>query len=309
MSINKNGQNEYSASYTISTHNGSSVARQHNLRNGKVVSKEDHIRINGIHETWLDIKPSLAYQKLFGAAVAEYNQLQIERGHSERQIKSYYKKVQDDKQKHAVYEMIIGIGSYDHHPDEQTSKQIMMNFCKTWKQRNPNLIMIGCYYHADEIGVCHTHIDYIPIATKLTRGMHTQSSLTRALNQMGYETKSTHDTAQIQWERDQNSELERLCREHGLDIVHSDIENQKHLDMKEYRQRKQIEELERRNAELERKNLEMEAWIQQQKQIVEKDKQKAKELYIQAKTFAEHTITIAESQTSSSCKEHDLHVI
>jgi len=39
---------------TISTHNGSAVRREHNIRNEKVVSKEPHIDPNGIHETWID---------------------------------------------------------------------------------------------------------------------------------------------------------------------------------------------------------------------------------------------------------------
>ena len=38
---------------TIATHNGSQVARQHNLRNPKVIAKEDHIDPNGHFEVWL----------------------------------------------------------------------------------------------------------------------------------------------------------------------------------------------------------------------------------------------------------------
>ena len=41
---------------TISTHNGSQVARQHNLRNPKVIAKEDHIDPNGHFEVWLEHK-------------------------------------------------------------------------------------------------------------------------------------------------------------------------------------------------------------------------------------------------------------
>ena len=40
---------------TIATHNGSQVARQHNLRNPKVIAKEDHIDPNGHFEVWLEI--------------------------------------------------------------------------------------------------------------------------------------------------------------------------------------------------------------------------------------------------------------
>lgn len=43
----------------ISTHNGSQVARQHNLRNPKVITKEDHIDPNGHFEVWLDEDPKI----------------------------------------------------------------------------------------------------------------------------------------------------------------------------------------------------------------------------------------------------------
>ena len=42
---------------TIATHNGSQVARQHNLRNPKFICKEDHIDPNGHFEVWLDEDP------------------------------------------------------------------------------------------------------------------------------------------------------------------------------------------------------------------------------------------------------------
>ena len=54
---------------TISTHNGSQVARQHNLRNPKVIAKEDHIDPNGHFEVWLEHKGTglLCWSKKDGA--------------------------------------------------------------------------------------------------------------------------------------------------------------------------------------------------------------------------------------------------
>ena len=239
--------------YTISTHNGSSVARQHNLRNKKVVSKEEHIDAEGVHKTWLDIKPQDAYKRLFDEARLKYNAEQKEKGHPERQINDYYKKICEDKKKHPVYEMIIQIGSYNEHPDPQTCRQILNEFVKSWKDRNHNLALIGAYYHEDE-GTPHVHLDYIPVAFNLDRGMERQTALVKALNQMGYETTGIHDTAQIQWEKDQNKELERLCIARGLEIEHPEIERQEHMKIAEYRQQKRIEELERKNAELQAQN-------------------------------------------------------
>ncbi len=148
--------------YTISTHNGSKVARQHNLRNPKVVSKEEHIDIKRIHETWLGEKPETPYARIFGEAVKIYNAEQKEKGHSERQIHDYYHKIKQDKQKRAVYEMVIIVGSFDNHPTESVSKQILKEFVDDWKNRNPNLELIGAYYHEDE-STPHCHLDYIPV--------------------------------------------------------------------------------------------------------------------------------------------------
>lgn len=236
--------------YTISTHNGHNPARQHNLRNEKVVAKESHIDKQGIHKTWLDIKPADAYKKIFGEAVEKYNILQKEKGHPERQIKDYYKKIADDKKKHPVYEMIIGIGSYKNHPDPKVCRKILNEFCKSWNDRNPNLRLIGAYYHQDEQGAPHVHLDYIPVANGFNRGMERQSALVKALNQMGYETEHSHNTAQIKWEKAQNEELERICKTHGLEIQHPDREKQEHMKIQDYKLKKRIEELEQKNHEL-----------------------------------------------------------
>lgn len=95
----------------------------------------------------------------------------------------------------------------------------MKEFVQGWKERNPNLELIGAYYHADEQGSPHVHLDYIPVAHGYTRGMETQTGLVRALGEIGYQ-KVGKETAQIQWERSENAELERICRAHGISVEH-----------------------------------------------------------------------------------------
>ena len=58
---------------TVVAHNGSAAHRDHNIRNEKVVRKEEHIDPNGIHENWIDEKPRDAYDRIFGGAVDRYN--------------------------------------------------------------------------------------------------------------------------------------------------------------------------------------------------------------------------------------------
>ena len=231
--------------YTIATHNGSAVARDHNIRNEKIVSKEKHINPDGIHETWIDEKPRQAYERLFGQAVEDYNNKQTR---TDRKISSYYNDICKDAKKHPVYEMIVSIGNRDNAIDEQTGKQILREFVDSWGDRNPNLELIGAYYHADEEGVPHVHCDYVPVAHGYTRGMETQTGLVKALGEMGFQ-KQGKATAQILWEHRENDTLETLCKARGLIIEHPLEENRVHLHTDDYKARQQLTEVQQ---ELER---------------------------------------------------------
>ena len=229
---------------TISTHNGSAVAREHNVRNYKVVSKEPHIDLNGLHETWIDEPVRQAYERLFGEAVAEYNAKQ---SRPERRISSYYNDICKDKKKHPVYEMIIGI--YGKNEDgtsicsAEQGKEIMREFVDTWKQRNPNLALIGAYYHADEEGEPHVHLDYIPVAHGYSRGLQTQTGLVKALEEQGI-TKTGKETAQILWEKQENDYLTALCESAGLTVNHPRAEGRMHLDTQTLKLKTRAEQLE-----------------------------------------------------------------
>ena len=236
--------------YTISTHNGSTVSRQHNLRNPKVVSKQPHVRKDGVHETWLDRSPRQVYRELFGAAQEEYNQKQLAAGRPDRCIKSYYDEVAKDAKKHPVYEMIVTVGNRDTHPDPVLAKEILRDFVENWKSRNGSLELIGAYYHADEEGVAHVHVDYVPVATGYKNGMTIQNGLVKALNAMGFETRSSRDTAQIQWEHRENQHLEQLCRQRGLEIERPLEDGRKHIATEQYKAEMALKEAEAKRDEL-----------------------------------------------------------
>lgn len=227
---------------TISTHNGTQAHQNHNIRDEKCVSKEPHIDPNGEHETWHHENVRDAYHRLFDEAQKEYNDKQKR---DDRKIDDYYTKIQNDKQKNPCYEMIIGVYG---NGDKQTEKEIMREFVNTWQERNPNLELIGAYYHADEKGEPHCHIDYIPIAYNCTRGMEVQTGLNAALKEQGIEKGSFRDTPQIQWERQQNQYLERLCRDRGIEVEHPQRglereERAEHLDTIEYKLQAKEKEL------------------------------------------------------------------
>ena len=241
---------------TISTHNGSQVARQHNLRNPKVIAKEDHIDPNGHFEVWLDEDPKAAYERLFGEAVRAYNAKQKR---EDRQITDYYKQICEDSKKKPVYELIIGI--YGKKADgtpicsKNDGKRILRAFTEDWERRNPHLKLCGLYYHCDEsVGVNgsqvgHVHIDYIPVGDGFTRGMATQSSLSKALEQQGFQSQGINNTAQMQWEARENQFLATLCAHAGLEVVRGKG-GKEHLDTTTYKKVKELQELQEQQAEL-----------------------------------------------------------
>lgn len=218
---------------TIATHNGSVLSQGHNRRDEKYTSKDGHVEKNGRIEIWKDEDIKEAYSKIFGSAQEEYNKKQKPC----RKINDYYSKVKNDKQKHLCYEMIIGIYHEPNISDEE-KKAIMKRFVDTWQKRNPQMELIGAYYHADEKGEPHVHIDYIPVA-KQERGMALQNGFKKACIQMGFENnKGIHLTPQAQWTREQNKYLERLCNEKGIKVEH-DVEKKEHLSVREYQEVKE----------------------------------------------------------------------
>ena len=221
--------------YTISTHNGSKIRRQHNLRNPNVVAKQAHIREDGVHETWYDQKPQDAYREIFDEAQEEYNRHQREIGRPGRCIKSYYSEICKNSKKHPVYEIIVAIGSKSNPPPANVAKEILREFSDTWHVRNESLKMIGSYYHLDEEGIGHVHIDYIPVAHGYKNGMKIQTGLARALNDIGFVGRSSRDTAQIQWQRRENQVLEELCKVRGIEVEHPLEKGRKHLSTEDYK--------------------------------------------------------------------------
>lgn len=223
---------------TISTHNGSVANREHNIRAEYVARKEPHIdlSLSKYNEIILDIKPQDAYENIFGSAVAEYNEKQKTKGHSERCINNYYQKIKKDKKKHPVYEMIVQIGDRtDTGINAPAEKECIKEFIDDWKQRNPNLELIGAYIHTDETqGTLHAHLDYIPVAYNCNRGLTTQNALVKALEQQGFVGSSAKETAQIAWQRRENATLEQICIAHGIEIKHPN-ESKKHLPTEEYK--------------------------------------------------------------------------
>ena len=233
---------------TISTQFGHTAHREHNIRDERVVEKQSHINPHGEYEIWLDKDPKEAYHELFDKAQEEYNDKQKR---EDRKIPDYYEKVKADKTLHPVYETITQIGDKNCPIPPQEQKEILREYADGWKEANPNMIMIGCYFHNDEKGGMHLHTDFIPVAHGYTRGMETQTSLTRAIKEQDNIRPIKKEgekvlTPQTQWQRKENDRLQEIVERRGYRVIHperdkSPEQKREHEHSKIYGERKDLE--------------------------------------------------------------------
>lgn len=200
---------------TISTHNGSKVHQAHNGREQRCVEKEAHIDTTKVHEIWKDESISHAYHRLFDGALERYNEKQTR---TDRKIENYLTHVKQDAKMHTAYELVVGV--YGDDVPKGLDKKILIDYVTDWQKRNPQLELIGAYYHHDEQGSHpHVHIDYIPVATGYKKGLEVQAGLSKALEQQGVD-KGPYKTLQIAWEHQENAALESICERYGVHVEH-----------------------------------------------------------------------------------------
>lgn len=231
---------------TISVHNGTAVSRAHNMRNRKVTDKEPHIDKKGWYAVWHDEPLRDAYKRIFGKAQEEFN---LKQTRNDRRIIDYLSNVQKSAKQHPVYETIITLGNVDDHPEPHESYEILQQVYGEWKKNYPNLAVVGAYFHADEKGAPHLHIDYVPVAHGYKKGMAVQNGLVKAFGEMGFILKGK-DTAQIQWQRDLKSRVTALAKERGFQVVEPTVKRKKHVETAFYKLEKQIPALRRERNEL-----------------------------------------------------------
>ena len=122
------------------------------------------------------------YEQTFGAAVEEYNSKQTR---ADRKMGSYYDKIAADSKKNLSYEIVLQIGDmHDTNCRDNPEKEIglLKQYAEEFEIRNPTLKVFNAVIHLDE-ETPHLHIDYVPVAINLTRGLSIQNSQTKALEQ------------------------------------------------------------------------------------------------------------------------------
>ena len=247
------------------------------------------------NKTYIKESEADAYEKCFGEAIREYNAAQKR---NDRKIKNYRKKIENsDNGEKVFYENIVQLGTKHDTPvvDKngnltQAAKEavdLLDEYARTFQERNPNLYLFNCVLHLDE-STPHLHIDYIPVAHGYKKGMKTRNSISKALQQMGFEKgKGRYDNEVIDWEARERNYLTDLCKERGIEV---EIKGDKrdNLTLPEYKAAmRKVEILEEQAEQMEYQNQELEA--------------KTEELFKEIQELEEK-----ESSNRDILKQHDL---
>lgn len=229
----------------------------------------------GWNRTYIRESIADAYEKCFGEAVREYNERQKR---NDRKISNYMKKIENsDNGENVFYENIVQLGTKDDTSvvDKngnltEAAKEVvdlLDEYARTFQERNPNLYLFNCVLHLDE-ATPHLHIDYIPVADGYKKGMKTRNSMSKALQQMGFEKgKGRYDNEVIDWEARERDYLMGLCRERGIEV---EIKGDKrdNFTLPEYKavMRKvenleaEAKKLDKQNETLEQRNENLQQW-------------------------------------------------
>ena len=178
------------------------------------------------NQTYVKESIESAYNTCFGQALNDYNARQKRK---DRQKHNYITEIRNSKNKEKVfYENVVQIGSKNDTAvvdengcmteEAEKAAKVLEKYAQTFQERNPNLYLFNCVLHMDE-ATPHLHMDYIPVANGYKSGMETRNSLTKALQQMGFDkAKSRNENETVAWQKREREYLTELCREQGIEI-------------------------------------------------------------------------------------------
>ncbi len=150
-------------------------------------------------------------------------------------IRSYRKAIKP------AYELVLALGSKRENSEfciggdmQETAKEILLEYLEDFRKKNPNIFLYNASIHTGESGVVHLHADVIFWA-ECSRGQSKQTSLTKALSAMGYESTIEANGKRVnaitKWEMEQRSILKKLCSQRNISIKDGK-HSKKHLETK-----------------------------------------------------------------------------
>lgn len=224
---------------TISIHKGKgSLTHNNRTIKNRSAEKSWNAELSKNNIVYVDNDLLKVYDNLFGESQKNYNFEQIQKGHSERCVKSYYEKIQNSKQEKTNYELIIQVGDIadKNSSNYQKIQQCLDEYNRSFQERNPNFVVFQQITHRDEKGMDHTHINFVPVSTGNHRGFEIKNSFSGALKEMGYGRNGF-----VKWRETEQNVLISIMREHGLEFELGSGRAE-HLTIAEYQQINQIAE-------------------------------------------------------------------
>lgn len=186
-----------------------------------------------------------AYDELFRDSIDQYN-LKQKRADRQKTVEGYLNDLMANKHKKGsekpFYELIVQIGDqYDCHcvnnPDQaENAKKALIEFYRTFQERNPNLIPFHATIHMDE-ATPHLHLDYIPVAEGCYKqGLNRRNSLSKALELQGLgKHVNQFDNPAIRWQEQERQALREIAKSYGFNIVEQGKSGQEHLSVKDFK--------------------------------------------------------------------------
>ena len=186
------------------------------------------------------------YDDLFGAALAEYNSKQKRK---DRRIENYLDHIESGKQEKPFYELIFQIGNKDDTPcgtrEAEIATEILRDYYDDFLKHNPHIRVFNAVIHLDE-ATPHLHVDFVPFATRQSRGLSTRNSLSKALEQQGFSAKTNLETPAKQWTDFEKQRLSEVMLKRGIEWEQLGTHNEhlSVLDFKKQEREKEVKHLE-----------------------------------------------------------------
>lgn len=184
-----------------------------------------------------------AYKEYFGNAIDEYNRTQ-KRKDRLKSVDKYLFELRENEHKKGAekpfYEIVVQIGDkntcniLNNKEQAENAKNVLIEYVKGWKNRNPNLRVFNATIHMDET-TPHLHLDYIPVATGYKQGLKVRNSLSKALECQGLgKGVGRNDNASIRWQKQEREVIKDLAINHGFEIEEKGVDRP-HLSVSEYK--------------------------------------------------------------------------
>ena len=251
---------------TLSFHMGTRFNEKHNNRTipCPMADSDYEKQHNWYHPNNMSLEQ--AYKILFEESFNEYNSSV----RKDRRYNSYLEKLQIAQQKEqekiaelrhcgassseirrhkkavkSSYELIIGLGNARSNPEfckdgemQDIAKNILLKYVEKFERENENIFLYNASIHTGENGAIHLHADVVFWA-ECSRGQRRQTSLTKALAQMGYTSDKEKGpdgkrrNAITKWEMKQREILRDLCKASDIEII-AGKHSQEHLETKQF---------------------------------------------------------------------------